>query len=155
MFDKIIDTYHGHKKTDKHIAENPSVKLNAPDFPADEAAMIVSTRIRVARNLAGYPLGPGIYTPKQRGEIEGYVLEALKSFDGELKGKYYGLGTMTAAEQKQLIADHFLFKEGDRFLEACGVNRNWPDNRGIYHNDAKTFLVWVNEEDQLRVISMQ
>jgi hypothetical protein len=83
------------------------------------------------------------------------VLEALKSFDGELKGKYYGLGTMTAAEQKQLIADHFLFKEGDRFLEACGVNRNWPDNRGIYHNDAKTFLVWVNEEDQLRVISMQ
>ena len=54
-----------------------------------------------------------------------------------------------------MIADHFLFKEGDRFLEACGVNRNWPDNRGIYHNDDKTFLVWVNEEDQLRVISMQ
>ena len=62
---------------------------------------------------------------------------------------------MTQAEQNQLIADHFLFKEGDRFLEACGVNRNWPDNRGIFHNDAKTFLVWVNEEDQLRVISMQ
>ena len=62
---------------------------------------------------------------------------------------------MSQAEQNQLIADHFLFKEGDRFLEACGVNRNWPDNRGIYHNDAKTFLVWVNEEDQLRVISMQ
>lgn len=54
-----------------------------------------------------------------------------------------------------MIEDHFLFKEGDRFLEACGVNRNWPDNRGIFHNDAKTFLVWVNEEDQLRVISMQ
>merc|ERR1711998_751388 len=27
--------------------------------------------------------------------------------------------------------------------------------RGIYHNDSKTFLVWVNEEDQMRVISMQ
>jgi len=54
-----------------------------------------------------------------------------------------------------LIADHFLFKEGDRFLEACGVNRDWPNNRGIFHNDAKTFLTWVNEEDQLRVISMQ
>ena len=54
---------------------------------------------------------------------------------------------MTAQEQKQLIDDHFLFKEGDRFLEACGLNRNWPEGRGIYHNDAKTFLVWVNEED--------
>jgi creatine kinase/arginine kinase len=48
-----------------------------------------------------------------------------------------------------------LFKEGDRFLDACGLNRNWPKNRGIYHNDAKTFLTWVNEEDQLRIISMQ
>jgi creatine kinase/arginine kinase len=54
-----------------------------------------------------------------------------------------------------LIADHFLFKQGDRFLEACGLNRDWPEGRGIFHNDNKTFLVWVNEEDQLRIISMQ
>ena len=54
-----------------------------------------------------------------------------------------------------MIEDHFLFKEGDRFLEACNLNRNWPKNRGIYHNKDKTFLVWVNEEDHLRIISMQ
>ena len=54
-----------------------------------------------------------------------------------------------------MIADHFLFKEGDRFLDACGLNRDWPEGRGIFHNNAKTFLVWVNEEDQLRIISMQ
>lgn len=35
------------------------------------------------------------------------------------------------------------------------MNRDWPDGRGIFHNDAKTFLVWVNEEDQFRIISMQ
>jgi len=57
--------------------------------------------------------------------------------------------------QNQLIQDHFLFKEGDRFLKACNLNRDWPSGRGIFHNDAKTFLVWVNEEDQLRIISMQ
>lgn len=54
-----------------------------------------------------------------------------------------------------MIDDHFLFKEGDRFLEACNLNRDWPKNRGIYHNNDKTFLVWVNEEDHLRIISMQ
>merc|ERR1712203_913352 len=27
--------------------------------------------------------------------------------------------------------------------------------RGIFHNNDKTFLVWGNEEDQLRIISMQ
>ena len=40
-------------------------------------------------------------------------------------------------------------------MEACGLNREWPEGRGIFHNNEKTFLVWVNEEDQLRIISMQ
>jgi creatine kinase/arginine kinase len=62
---------------------------------------------------------------------------------------------MSEEDQNQLIEDHFLFKEGDRFLEACNLNREWPEGRGIFHNDNKTFLVWVNEEDQLRIISMQ
>jgi|TARA_B110000285_G_C14770611_1_gene443832 hypothetical protein len=34
--------------------------LKCPPFSADEAAMIVSTRIRVGRNLAEFPLGPGV-----------------------------------------------------------------------------------------------
>jgi len=62
---------------------------------------------------------------------------------------------MSEADKKQLIADHFLFKGGDKYLESCGLERDWPEGRGIFHNDAKTFLVWVNEEDQLRIISMQ
>jgi len=62
---------------------------------------------------------------------------------------------MSAADKKSLIEDHFLFKEGDKYLESSGLEREWPEGRGIFHNDDKTFLVWVNEEDQLRIISMQ
>ena len=40
-------------------------------------------------------------------------------------------------------------------MKACNLNRDWPSGRGIFHNTDKTFLVWVNEEDQLRIISMQ
>ena len=40
-------------------------------------------------------------------------------------------------------------------MESCGLNRDWPSGRGIFHNNDKTFLTWVNEEDQLRIISMQ
>ena len=40
-------------------------------------------------------------------------------------------------------------------MKACNLNRDWPSGRGIFHNNDKTFLVWVNEEDQLRIISMQ
>eukprot|EP01083_Nonionella_stella_P070094 187337_1 len=46
-------------------------------------------------------------------------------------------------------------KKGDRFLDSAGINRDWPNGLGIFFNTAKTFLVWVNEEDQLRIISMQ
>lgn len=62
---------------------------------------------------------------------------------------------MSEEDREQLVEDHFLFKQGDRFLEAAGLNRDWPEGRGIFHNNDKTFLVWINEEDQLRIISMQ
>ena len=129
-------------------------QLKCPAFPPDEDAMINSTRIRVARNLAAYPLGTCV-TRAERLEIENLVTSALDEFDGELKGKYYSLAKMTEAEKNQLIADHFLFKGGDKYLESCGLERDWPEARGIFHNNDKTFLVWVNEEDQLRIISMQ
>ena len=121
-------------------------QLKCPPLPADEQAMIVSTRIRVGRNLADFPLGPGI-SKEQRDKVESLVSSALQKMQGELAGKYYPLNKMTAADQKQLIEDHFLFKEGDRFLEACGLNRDWPHGRGIFHNNEKSFLTWVNEED--------
>lgn len=35
-------------------------KLNTPPFTNEEAKLIKSTRIRVGRNLANYPLGPGL-----------------------------------------------------------------------------------------------
>jgi len=35
-------------------------KLNIEPFTGEEASMILSTRIRVGRNLKDFPLGPGI-----------------------------------------------------------------------------------------------
>ena len=153
LLDKIVQEYHGHAKTAQHVSDMDHTKLQCPPFSAEDASMIKSTRIRVGRNLAEFPLGPAI-TREQRNAIEQKVVQACSSFTGELAGTFYSLGSMTDAQRDQLIADHFLFKEGDRFLEACGLNRNWPEGRGIFHNNEKSFLVWVNEEDELRIISM-
>jgi protein-arginine kinase len=92
--DKLIENYHGHKKTDKHISSMDFNKLNCPPFPADEDKMINSTRIRVARNLAAFPLGTAV-TRAERLQIEKLVTSALSEFDGDLKGKYYSLAKMT------------------------------------------------------------
>lgn len=93
IFDKIIEHYHKHGKTDKHISDMDFTKLNCPPFSEEDAKMIVSTRIRVGRNLDGYPLGPGV-TKEQRVEIMNKVVEACEKFEGELKGKFYPLEGM-------------------------------------------------------------
>jgi protein-arginine kinase len=71
--------------------------------------MILSTRIRVGRNMDGFPLGPGV-TKEQRVDIMNKVVAACEKFEGDLKGKFYPLEGMDEKVQKQLIEDHYLFK---------------------------------------------
>jgi creatine kinase len=47
--------------------------------------------------------------------MEDKVKAQLSSMEGELKGTYYPLTGMDKKTQQQLIDDHFLFKEGDRY----------------------------------------
>ncbi|XP_068150868.1 arginine kinase 1 isoform X3 [Drosophila tropicalis] len=154
LFDPIIEDYHGgFKKTDKHPASNfGDVSTFGNVDPTNE--YVISTRVRCGRSMQGYPFNPCL-TEAQYKEMEGKVSSTLSGLEGELKGKFYPLTGMEKAVQQQLIDDHFLFKEGDRFLQAANACRFWPSGRGIYHNDNKTFLVWCNEEDHLRIISMQ
>lgn len=51
---------------------------------------------------------------------------AFSKLDGELKGRYYPLADMDEATKQRLIDDHFLFKEGDRFLQDAQACRFWP-----------------------------
>merc|ERR1712212_5764 len=81
--------------------------------------------------------------------------DAFGKLEGDLSGDYYPLLGMGEEVRQKLVDDHFLFVSGDKNLIAAGMERDWPEGRGIFHNAEKTFLVWVNEEDQLRIISMQ
>merc|ERR1719456_602917 len=94
------------------------------------------------------------------------MTKALLSLDGELRGDYYPLafsnsyapkvGGMSQAEEEKMREDHFLFQEPDStLLLSSGMGKQWPDARGIFANEKKNFLVWCNEEDHTRIISMQ
>jgi len=98
LFDPIVEEYHGHAKTAKHVSNMNFEELKCPDFPEDEKAMIISTRIRVGRNLAEFPLGPGI-SKEQRDKVEEIVSGVLKKMTGELEGTYYPLAGMSKADQ--------------------------------------------------------
>ncbi|KAL1443700.1 hypothetical protein MTO96_007283 [Rhipicephalus appendiculatus] len=126
LFDPVIQDYHKFKPTDRHPPTNFGDLSTLKDVdPTND--FVVSTRIRCARSLQGYPFNPCLTEPQYR-EMEMKVVSTLTSLEAE---------------------------KGDRFLQAANACRFWPTGRGIYHNDAKTFLVWVNEEDHLRIISMQ
>jgi len=98
--------------------------------------------------------------------LEGIVTKALATLTGELKGDYYPLaGSTTYAPkptgitkevEEDLIKQNFLFQEPDEpMLLSWRMERDWPNARGIYHNEDKSALVWVNEEDHVRIISME
>jgi len=66
--------------------------------------------------MEGYPFNPCL-TEAQYREMQDKVSTTLSGLEGELKGTYYPLEGMTKEVQQKLIDDHFLFKEGDRFLQ--------------------------------------
>lgn len=135
------------------------------DHKIIDDAYVISTRVRTGRSISGFPLPPSI-SYDQRVELERIVTGALTHLEGNLKGDYYPLaGSQTYSAkpngidketEQRLVKDHFLFQEPDEpMLLSWRMERDWPHARGIYHNDEKTALVWVNEEDHLRIISMQ
>jgi len=157
VFDPLIKEYHNFDGAHK-------ANLNVDDLKGNinKDCPVNSTRIRVGRNIAGYGLSPGI-TTEQRSAVRKLMCEAFKTFEGELAGSYYSIDPndedestrITEEKRKELVDKHFLFVSGDPNLIVGGMEDDWPKNRGIFINKDETFLVWINEEDQLRIISMR
>merc|ERR1712156_1248472 len=59
-----------------------------------------------------------------------------------------GFGLSPGITKQQRLGVENLMKNatatfsGDRNLTVAGMERDWPEGRGIFHNDAKTFLIW-------------
>lgn len=150
----IIGLYHNEDPfTVRQVTDFDVNKI--PTDPIDPTGQaIVSTRVRVGRNLKGFAFAPAI-SKRDRLKVMHKIAAALYDLEGDLEGEFYQLDGMSDEVREKLVQDHFLFKQGDRFLESAGANRDWPTGRGIFHNADKTALVWANEEDQLRIISME
>jgi len=82
--------------------------------------MINSTRIRVGRNFAAYPLGTCI-SEEDRLKIMEAVKTATSHFEGELAGEFHELANIPPDRKKALVEGHHLFKDDDAYLAACGL----------------------------------
>merc|ERR1712042_179527 len=151
VFDPLIQDYHGISADSVHTSD---MDVNKIKGNIDPKAPVHSTRIRVGRSIDGFGLSPGI-TKEQRLGVENLMKKAFANLKDDLAGTYFPLTGMNEQVRQQLVDDHFLFMSGDPNLKVAGMERDWPEGRGIFHNNDKTFLTWVNEEDQLRIISVQ
>jgi len=154
LFDRIIEAYHGYPPGAVHRRDMSLSGLPGMAALDRWGGKIISTRIRVGRNIKGFPFPPAV-SFDQRIEIEKRVVSVLAALKGDLAGNYYPLSGMDEKTRLKLTMDHFLFKKDDRFLDAAGGARDWPSGRGIFLSNDNKFLVWVNEEDGIRIISMQ
>merc|ERR1712150_336209 len=164
LFDAVIKDYHKcpdikhpTPSLDKPAGSELTDLVNLDKYIEEKGGpkgMILSTRVRVGRSHDGYSFPPCL-NPESRKEMFEKTETACLKLDGELKGEFFKLEKMDKATEKQLVEDHFLFKDDDAMLRDAGGYKDGPVSRAICHNKNKTFLVWVNEEDHLRFISMQ
>jgi len=120
----------------------------------------LSMRVRTGRNLKDFPL-PGSMTQEDRVNMELKMMGAFEKLIAmpEYGGAYNSLTPDNASfiddEAYQALVDaHIMFKnmDDDRYLTAAGIAAHWPHGRGCYVSEDKEFIIWVGEEDHLRIM---
>lgn len=128
----------------------------------DPALNSVSMRMRVGRNLAAFPL-PGAMTRAHRLEFETLMIKAFTALgtDPQFGGVYLSLtpGSSHAIDEdayRRRVKAHQMFRNMSRdpYLASAGIASDWPFGRGMYISNSGDFIVWVGEEDHLRIMVM-
>ncbi len=104
--------------------------------PADEADIAISSRIRLARNLAGFPF-PGAAAPEVRERLRDTILRACKS----RRLRSFAVPELDAVEREVLLERHLASKD---LLQGA------PGSALVVRDDEVLSLM-INEEDQLRL----
>jgi protein arginine kinase len=110
-----------------------------------ESDVVVSTRIRLARNLSGTPFTTRA-SPHQKAETEARIREALASLDVPGPLSYVNVAGLAAIDRQFLVERQLISRELAGVLDGP---------RGVAFDDREALAVMVNEEDQLRVQSMR
>eukprot|EP00755_Sulcionema_specki_P003666 Sspe_Gene.28193::Locus_12626_Transcript_1_1_Confidence_1.000_Length_1632::g.28193::m.28193/K00933/E2.7.3.2; creatine kinase len=165
LFDPVIRARHG----GYDITQKQPTNMNFEDIVDTDIdpynKYVLTARVRTGRSIRGFNLPPTI-SFKDRRKLEKAVVDGLKNLQDDMSGEYYPLygsqswhempNGMPHEKEEELRKMGNLFQEPDStLLLASGMGRHWPDARGIFHNKDKNLFVWVNEEDHMRIVSMQ
>merc|ERR1719197_1517697 len=165
LFDPIISDRHNGYAPDAKQPTNLNIDEISDTDIDPYNKYVLTTRVRTGRSVRGFKLPPVIGFEERR-KLEAVAVKGLLNMKDDLKGDYFPLhgsrsyppkpSGMSEEEEEKLRTTGNLFQEPDStLLLASGMGRHWPDARGIFCNDNRNLFVWLNEEDHLRIVSMQ
>ena len=168
FFAKALAAYHKVPEDARHT--NNWSQDAAAGLPAngildlgDLGLPALSMRVRVGRNLADFPL-PAAMSRADRVALESRMMQAFQKLidDPDYGGSYHSLtpgnpNHIEASTYQALVDKHVMFKDmsNDRYLVAAGIAADWPHGRGCYVSEDRSFIIWVGEEDHLRIMCME
>jgi protein arginine kinase len=109
-----------------------------------ESDIVISSRIRLARNLAAFPF-TNRATLYQKGELETLLRERLAKLDLEPKLDYLGLSGLSALDRQFLVERQLISRE---LAAADGP-------RGVAVAAQERVSLMINEEDHIRLQVMR
>ena len=102
--------------------------------------IVISSRIRLARNVAGYPFLSRA-THSQRKDLAGFLSERLEASSFRSGLSYIDVDKLDELSCQVLVERHLVSRQ---LVEAKGA-------RGVSVSDSQNAVVMVNEEDHLRM----
>lgn len=168
FFSKVLARYHRVPEDARHAndwdLENVESLLGDRVLDLGKLGLAaLSMRVRTARNLKDFPL-PGSMTREDRVRLEQKMMAAFNVLIDmpDYGGRYYSLtpGNPCFIDDKtydELVNEHIMFKnmDADHYLTAAGIAADWPYGRGCYVSADRQVIIWVGEEDHLRIMCMQ
>src|SRR5207244_3955893 len=109
-----------------------------------ESDIVISSRIRLARNLAAFPFSNRA-SPHQKAELETMLRDRLPKLDLNPALNYIHLPNLSALDRQFLVERQLISREL--------ANNEGP--RGVALGAHETISVMVNEEDHLRLQVMR
>ncbi len=121
----------------EELLENKRGWLNAEGPHSD---IVISTRIRVARNIQNYPF-PWKASLSYKEEIISKVREATTKIDAMRQASFIKMGTLSSLDKQFLLERHLISQEHTRSQRG----------KALILSVSEDFSVMINEEDHLRL----
>lgn len=119
------------------------LKSGAPGWMDDQgldADIVLSTRIRLARNLDGFRF-PLSFTEQEAKQVDEIVTEVILQMNGEKSFSHFTIKEMPVLQRQVLVEKHLISPLLSKKEKSASV---------LISND-ETISVMVNEEDHLRI----